>query len=173
MNLKFQNLVVFLNRKIYYGLSVVIMELLESYVMDAVMGRSYGYHILDAISSTNESAFSDILQELGISPTTLSRTLKELVDQGLAQRRAYGRRTFYSITEKGRKILKNQKKGAEFDIDRISQLVVKRLREDQTADMLPDVTNEELALMVRRRVQRFVQDVAGDLKKDLAETQKE
>ena len=135
--------------------------------MDAVMGRSYGIHILDAMSSSDESAFSDILQELGISPTTLSRTLKELVDQGLAQRRALGRRTFYSITDKGRKVLKNQKKGAEFDIDRISQLVVKRLREDQAADTLPDVGNEELALMVRRRVRRFVQDVAGDLKKDL------
>lgn len=135
--------------------------------MSAVLGRAYGLHILDAMSHSDESAFSDMLQELGISPTTLSSTLRELVDEGFAERRAYGRRTYYSITEKGSDFLRKQKGGAQFDIDRITQLVAKRLREDGTKDKYARIPNEEFVDAVRKRVRCFISEIGEELAEGL------
>jgi len=130
--------------------------------MKATQGRTYGLHILDILQGSEESTFTDIIDELGISPTTLSLTLKDLVAEGLAERRAYGRSSYYSITEKGKKALRLQRKGPQFDIDRMAQLVAKRLREEGVLEKY-QVPNEQLMQVIRRRVKRFMDEVGEGL----------
>jgi len=130
--------------------------------MKATLGRAYGLHILDLLMGSEESTFTDIIDELGISPTTLSLTLKDLVEEGLAERRIYGRSSYYSITDKGRKALKLQRKGPQFDIDRMTQLVAKRLREEGVLEKY-QVPNEQLMQAIRRKVKRFMDEVGKGL----------
>lgn len=135
--------------------------------MEAVLRRTYSLHVLDVLLKSEESTFTEIIDELAISPTTLSLTLKDLVEGGFAQKRVYGRRSYYSITEKGQKALRLQPKGPQFDIDRMTQLVAKRLRDKGVLDKFPEVSNEQLMQAVRRRVKRFVDEVAEELQQDL------
>jgi len=130
--------------------------------MKATLGRAYGLHILDILMGSEESTFTDIIDELGISPTTLSLTLKDLVEEGLAERRIYGRSSYYSITDKGKKALKLQRKGPQFDIDRMTQLVAKRLREEGVLEKY-QVPNEQLMQAIRVKVKRFMDEVGEGL----------
>jgi len=130
--------------------------------MKATLGRAYGLHILDILLGSEESTFTDIIDELGISPTTLSLTLKDLVEEGLAERRVYGRSSYYSITDKGRKALKLQRKGPQYDIDRMTQLVAKRLREEGILEKY-QVPNEQLLQAIRVKVMRFIDGVGEGL----------
>ena len=133
--------------------------------MEAIRGRTYSLHILDVLMKREESTFKEIMAELGISPTTLSLTLKDLVREGFAQRRIYGRNSYYSITEEGEKALK-QPRGSQFDIDRITQLVAKRLRETGVTEEYPKVTNEQLIRAIRRRVKRFIDEVGKEVRQN-------
>ena len=133
----------------------------------AVLGRTYMVHILDVLQKSEESTFTDIMGELGISPTTLSLTLKDLVQEGLAEKRVYGRRSYYSITETGKKALKLRQKGPQFDIDRMTQLVAKRVREEGVLEKYRGVSNEQLMQAIRKRVKRFMEEVAKGLQQDL------
>ena len=130
--------------------------------MKASLGRTYSLHILDMLQGCEESTFTGIVDELGISPTTLSLTLKDLVEEGLAERRVYGRSSYYSITDKGRKALRLQQKGPQFDIDRMTQLVAKRLREKGVLEKY-QVPNEQLIQAIRKKVQRFMAEVGEGL----------
>jgi predicted transcriptional regulator len=143
------------------------MELLERFPMQAIRGRTYSLHILDVLMKSEESTFTEIIDEVGISPTTLSLTLKDLVEEGFAEKRVYGRNRYYSITKKGENALRLQPKGPQFDIDRMTQLVAKRLREKGVLDKYPEVSNEQLMHAVRKRVKRFIEEVAEDLQRDL------
>jgi DNA-binding HxlR family transcriptional regulator len=134
--------------------------------MEAVLGRTYSLHILDVLVKSEESTFTEIVTELGISPTTLSLTLKDLVEEGFAEKRVYGRRSYYSITEKGKKALKLQQKGPQFDIDRMAQLVAKRLRDKGALEKYPEVSNEQLMQAIRKRVKRFMDEVAEELRQN-------
>jgi DNA-binding HxlR family transcriptional regulator len=131
--------------------------------MRAALGRTYGLHILDILQGSEESTFTDIIGELGISPTTLSLTLKDLVGEDLAERRVYGRSSYYSITEKGKKVLRLQRRGPQFDIDRMTQLVAKRLREEGVLEKY-QVPNEQLMQAIRAKVRRFINEVGEGLK---------
>lgn len=130
--------------------------------MKATLGRVYSLHILDILQGSEESTFTDIIDELGISPTTLSLTLKDLVEEGLAERRVYGRSSYYSITDKGKKALKLQQRGPQFDIDRMTQLVAKRLREKGVLERY-QVSNEQLIQAIRAKVKRFIDEVGENL----------
>ncbi len=134
--------------------------------MEAILGRTYSLHILDILVKNEEFTFTEIIDELGISPTTLSLTLKDLVEDGFAEKRIYGRRSYYSITEKGKNALKLQPKGPHFDIDRMAQLVAKRLREKGVLEKYPEVSNEQLMQAIRRRVKRFMDEVAEELQQN-------
>jgi DNA-binding MarR family transcriptional regulator len=151
-----------LNR-IYLVVDVVKMELLERFPMQAIRGRTYSLHVLDVLMKSEESTFTEIIDEVGISPTTLSLTLKDLVEEGFAEKRVYGRNRYYSITEKGEKALRLRPRGPQFDVDRMTQLVAKRLREKGVLDEYPEVSNEQLMQAIRRRVKRFIDQVAEDL----------
>lgn len=135
--------------------------------MEAIRGRAYSLHILDVLTQSDESTFTEMIDELGISPTTLSLTLKELVREGFAEKRIYGRSSYYSVTEKGRKALGSQQKGPEFDIDRMTQLVAKRLRDGKVLDRFPKVSNEQLMRAIRKKVRDFIQQVSEELQQDL------
>jgi len=135
--------------------------------MEAILGRTYSLHVLDVLLKSEESTFTEIIGELGISPTTLSLTLKDLVEEGFAEKRVYGRRSYYSITEKGKKALRSQPKGPQFDIDRMAQLVAKRLRERGALEKYPEVSNEQLMQAIRGRVKRFMDEVAEELQQNL------
>jgi len=137
--------------------------------MEAIPGRTYSLHVLDILLKSEESTFTEIIDELRISPTTLSLTLKDLVEQGFAEKRAYGRRSYYSITEKGKRTLRLQQKGSQFDIDRMTQLVAKRLREKGVLEKYPHVSNEQLIQAIRNRVKRFIDEVAEELRQNLQE----
>jgi len=52
--------------------------------MKEAVGRAYSLHILDILQGSEESTFTDIIDELGISPTTLSLTLRVLVNANRA-----------------------------------------------------------------------------------------
>jgi DNA-binding MarR family transcriptional regulator len=130
--------------------------------MKVTLGRVYSLHILDILQVSEESTFKDIIDELGISPNTLSHTLKDLLEEGLAERRVYGRSSYYSITDKGRKAFKQQRKGPQFDIDRMTQLVAKRLREKGVLEKY-QVPNEQLMQAIRKKVQRFMDEVGEGL----------
>jgi len=134
--------------------------------MESVLGRTYSLHILDVLHKSEESTFTQIIEELGISPTTLSLTLKDLLKEGLAEKRVYGRNSYYSITEKGKKTLELQQRGSQFDIDRMAQLVAKRLRENGVLEKYPEVSNEELMQAIRKRAQRFIDEVAEELQQN-------
>lgn len=134
--------------------------------MEAVLRRTYSLHILDVLLKSEESTFTEIVDELGISPTTLSLTLKDLVEQGFTEKRVYGRRSYYSITEKGKKALRLQQKGPQFDIDRMTQLVAKRLRDKGILEKFPEVSSEQLMRAIRRRVKRFMDEVSQRLQED-------
>lgn len=137
--------------------------------MEAIYGRTYSLHILDVLLKSEESTFKEIIGELGISPTTLSLTLKDLVEQEFAEKRVYGRHSYYSITEKGKKALKLQPKGPQFDIDRMTQLVAKRLREKGVLEKYPEVSNEQLMQVIMKRVKRFIDEVEGELQQSFQE----
>jgi len=122
----------------------------------------YSLHILDILQGSEESTFKNIIDELGISPNTLSHTLKDLVEEGLVDRRVYGRSSYYSITDKGKKAFKQQRKGPQFDIDRMTQLVAKRLREEGVLEKY-QVPNEQLMQAIRKKVQRFMDEVGESL----------
>ena len=122
----------------------------------------YSLHILDILQGSEESTFKNIIDELGISPNTLSHTLKDLVEEGLVDRRVYGRSSYYSITDKGKKAFKQQRKGPQFDIDRMAQLVAKRLREKGVLEKY-QVPNEQLMQAIRKKVQRFMDEVGESL----------
>lgn len=135
--------------------------------MEAIRGRTYSLHILDVLMKSEESTFTEIISELGISPTTLSLTLKELVREGFAKKRVYGRSSYYSVTEKGRKALGSQQKGPQFDIDRMTQLVAKRLRDEEVLERFPKVSNEQLMRAIRKKVKVFIKSVSEELQRDL------
>ena len=135
--------------------------------MEAILGRTYSLHILDVLLKSEESNFTEMIKELGISPTTLSLTLKDLVEEGFAEKRVYGRNSYYSITEKGKKALRLQPKGPQFDIDRVTQLVAKRLREKGVLEKYGKVSSEQLMQAIRRRVKRFMDEVAEDLQQNM------
>ena len=61
-------------------------------------------HILDFLESREETAFKQINDELGIPQTILRLTLGDLVEQGLAEKKVRGRRSYYSITDRGRSL---------------------------------------------------------------------
>jgi len=134
--------------------------------VEVVRGRTYSLHVLDILMKSEESTFTEIMNELGISPTTLSSTLKDLVDQDLAEKRVYGRCSYYSITDKGKMALRSQPKGPQFDIDRMAQLVAKRLREKGVLEKYPEVSNEQLMQAIRKRVQGFVDEVAEEFQQN-------
>lgn len=107
-----------------------------------------------------------MIDELGISPTTLSLTLKDLVEEGFAEKRVYGRSSYYSITEKGKRILRSQRRGPQFDLDRMTQLVAKRLRDEGVLERYPKVSNEQLMLAIRKKVNSFIEQVSEELQQD-------
>ena len=148
---------------------VVEMELLERLSMEVIRSRSYSLHILDVLLKSDESTFTEIIDELGISPTTLSLTLRDLVDEGLAEKRVYGRRSYYSITQKGKKALSLQPKGPQFDIDRMTQLVAKRLKEKGVLEKYPEVSNEQIIQAIRKRVKLFIDEVTEELQQNFGE----
>jgi len=79
-------------------------------------------HILNVLGSREESTFAEIVSDphLQTSPMTLRLTLKELVEQGFAKKRVCGRRSYYSITEKGRSLGGlNQIEGLADGLDRL------------------------------------------------------
>ena len=61
-------------------------------------------HILDVLDSRKETTFKQISDELSVSSTTLRLTLEDLVGQGFANKVVRGRRSYYSITDKGRSL---------------------------------------------------------------------
>ena len=135
--------------------------------MEAIRGRTYGLHILDILTKSDESTFTEIIDELGISPTTLSLTLKDLLTEGFAEKRVYGRSSYYSITKKGRKALGSQQKGPQFDIDRMTQLVAKRLRDEEVLERFPKVSNEQLMRAIRKKVKNFIEQISAELQQEL------
>lgn len=61
-------------------------------------------HILDALEKREETTFKQIDDELGISSTTLRRTLEELVKGRFAEKKDRDSQSYYSITDKGRSL---------------------------------------------------------------------
>ena len=88
--------------------------------------------ILNVLGSREESTFTKIIDELGISRKTLRLTLEELVEQGFVEKRVHGRRSYYSITEKGRGLgALNQIQDLRGYLDRIvgDEAITKKLME--------------------------------------------
>jgi len=135
--------------------------------MEAGRGRTYSLHVLDVLTKSEESTFTEIIKELGISPTTLSSTLKDLVEQDFAEKRIYGRCSYYSITEKGKMALRSQPKGPQFDIDRMAQLVAKQLKDKGVLEKYPEVSNEQLMQAIRKRVRHFIDEVEEELQENI------
>lgn len=61
-------------------------------------------HILDVLDSRKETTFKQISDQLGVSAATLRLSLEELVGQGFADKVVRGRRSYYSITDRGRSL---------------------------------------------------------------------
>ena len=76
-----------------------------------VIGKKWALLIVNAIGNNSKLRFSSIMQELcGISPKTLSDTLKELQAEGLIMREAFAGippRVEYSLTEDGNELRKS------------------------------------------------------------------
>ena len=89
------------------------------------------------------------------------------MNEGFAQKRVYGRSSYYSITDKGRNALRSQRKGPQFDIDRMTQLVAKRLRDKGIIEKYSEVSNEQLMRAIRKKVKDFMQSVSEELQQDL------
>jgi DNA-binding HxlR family transcriptional regulator len=76
-----------------------------------VIGKKWALLIVNAIGNNSRLRFNGLMQELcGISPKTLSDTLKELQAEGLIVREPYAEippRVEYSLTEDGKELRKS------------------------------------------------------------------
>ncbi len=70
-----------------------------------VIGKKWALLIINALGNCGMLRFNDLMKELdGVSPKTLSDTLKELQAQGLVKRESYAEippRVEYSLTKDG------------------------------------------------------------------------
>jgi len=76
-----------------------------------VISKKWALLIVNALGNCGKLRFNDLTQELGgISPKTLSDTLKELQAQGLIKRESYAEippRVEYSLTQDGAELRKS------------------------------------------------------------------
>jgi DNA-binding HxlR family transcriptional regulator len=76
-----------------------------------VIGKKWALLIINSIGNNSKLRFNGLMQELcGISPKTLSDTLKELQAEGLIVREPYAEippRVEYSLTEDGKELRKS------------------------------------------------------------------
>ena len=76
-----------------------------------VISKKWALLIVNAIGNCDKLRFNDLMEELdGISPKTLSDTLKELQAQGLVKRESFAEippRVEYSLTKDGAELRKS------------------------------------------------------------------
>jgi len=76
-----------------------------------VIGKKWALLIVNALGNCGRLRFNDLMDELGgISPKTLSDTLKELQGQGLVKRESFAEippRVEYSLTKDGTELRKS------------------------------------------------------------------
>ena len=89
--------------------------------------RTFAISLLDELYLGGERTFTELLETVGSSRATLSTTLVELGSGGMVIRRRLGRRTFYSITDRGIHALTEAPPPQLLIDDRITNLVRHRL----------------------------------------------
>ncbi len=126
-----------------------------------ILGHAYAFHILDDVSG-KELTFTRLLRDLSISRGALATTLNDLVAGKLVHRRRYGRHVYYSITEKGLKLLRKYSVSPDFLEDRVLQAVCSRLaaRFPARGD---GFSKRQIAEKVRPRIRQFMDVLASDL----------
>ncbi len=72
-----------------------------------ILGKKGTLKILEEINKNKRISFTSLQRLTGINTRTLSRRLKELTSLGIISREVMEDRTvFYSLTEKGKKLIK-------------------------------------------------------------------
>lgn len=94
---------------------------------EALDRRSFAVSLLDELATEGELTFGELLDTVGPSRGTLSVTLVELGDEGLVRKRRLGRRTFYTITDRGARALTETPAERRLLDDRITTMVGRRL----------------------------------------------
>ena len=94
---------------------------------EAIGRRTFAVSLLDELATEGEMTFTELLETVGASRATVSTTLIELGSGGMVTRRRMGRRTYYSITEKGVQALVEAPPRRLLLEDRITNLVGRRL----------------------------------------------
>jgi DNA-binding MarR family transcriptional regulator len=124
-------------------------------VEETLERRTYAISLLDELYVEGESTFSELLVTVGPSRATLSTTLVELGSGGMVAKRRTGRRTFYSITDKGAHALTEVPPAELMLDDRITNLVRRRLT--TLGDWNPSLFREEMwTRRLRGRIVTFI-----------------
>ena len=89
--------------------------------------RTFAVSLLDELATEGELTFGELLGTVGSSRATLATTLVELDREGLVYKRRLGRRTFYTITPDGARVLTETPAERRLLDDRITNLVSRRL----------------------------------------------
>jgi DNA-binding HxlR family transcriptional regulator len=127
------------------------------------LGKAYARELL-AILNNGKSTFTGLLDEVKVSRTTLSNTLRALVEDGFVQKEEVGRYAVYRLTEKGLQAMQPST-GMEDSLTHIlADYVYRRLRERGLLER-HHIDKEELAEEVRRRAQRFLKEVVEGVEK--------
>lgn len=132
-----------------------------------LLGKAYARDLL-AILNNGKSTFTGLLDEVKVSRTTLSNTLRALVEDGLVQKEEVGRYTVYRLTEKGLQAMQPSTGMEDFLTHILTDYVYRRLGERGLLER-HSIDKEELAEDVRKRAKRLLKDVVEGVEKSAKE----
>jgi len=128
-----------------------------------LLGKTYARNLL-AILESGKSTFTDLLKDVKVSRTTLSNTLRALVEEGFVVKEEVGRYTVYRLTEKGLQVLQPSTRIEDVLVDRLTDYVYRRLMERGLLEHY-HIDKKELAEDVRKRTRRLLREVVESVEK--------
>lgn len=131
------------------------------------LGKAYARDLLH-ILERRQSTFTGLLEEVKVSRTTLSNTLRALVEDGLIEKEEVGRYSVYRLTEKGLQAMQPSTGMEDFLMHILTDYVFRRLGERGLLER-HNIDKEELAEEIRKRAKRLLKEVVEGIEKSTRE----
>jgi DNA-binding MarR family transcriptional regulator len=132
-----------------------------------LLGKTYALGLLQ-ILGRGRSTFTGLLDELKISRTTLTKTLKTLVEEGYVHRESVGKYVIYRITEKGLDVLEPDSRPRDALMQKLGEYVVGQLEVRGLLEKY-DIDKKELSAEVWEQARIFLDELADRIENSLGD----
>ena len=129
------------------------------------LGKTYALDLLQ-ILGRGRSTFTGLLEELKISRTTLTKTLRSLVDEEYVSRENVGRYTVYRITTRGLDVLHPNSQVNDVLLGQIRDHVTQRLRDGGMYERY-EIDERELVEEIQEQARRLVGEIVQNIERSL------